>query len=182
MADKNQERDRPSEDRDRPSIGRAVLYALQIGFFAGVIWGLVRWLAVSLNLTRVPQAFLADPWVRREALNSIVWHVTGLALFIVMSLVAALVYLLVLGNLRGPWPGILFGGAWWALLFLWIGPLTGMTKPVRAIGWNSIACELGIYLCWGLFIGYSIAFEFHDEASREPAGKASGGRKAQPAS
>ncbi|RUS48049.1 YqhR family membrane protein [Cohnella sp. AR92] len=174
-------------DRSREPEGRGTVsafrYALQIGFFAGVIWGLVRWLVVALNLTEVPQAFLADSWMPRAKLNTAYWHCAGFVLFIAMSIAAAVLYWLLLGALRGPWPGVVFGGAWWCLLFLVIGPPTGMTESVRVIGWNSIVSELGLYLVWGLFIGYSIAFEFHDEASREPAGKAdSGGRKAQPSS
>ncbi|THF75922.1 YqhR family membrane protein [Cohnella fermenti] len=181
MSDKDEhkrshEQERMGNRRKKTTARRAAMYALQIGFFAGLIWGLLRWLLVSLKLTNVPQAFLADPWVRRDALNSVFWHCMGLAMFIVMSIVAAFVYWLLLGALRGPWPGIVFGAAWWALLFAAIGPPAGLTESLRVIGWNSIFSELGLYLIWGLFIGYSIAFEFHDEGAREPNPKASGGR------
>jgi len=173
---KEEQRDRSRRRSKRRTHPAA--FSLATGFFAGLIWGFARWFAVSLNFTRVPQAFLVDGWVKRSSLHSAWWHWTGLLLFIVMSMIAALVYWLVLGRLRGPWPGIAFGAAWWALLFLIVGPPTGTTESVRVLGWNSIFTELCLYLVWGLFIGYSFAFEFHDEAAREPSGES--GKKGRP--
>nr|WP_238357517.1 YqhR family membrane protein [Cohnella zeiphila] len=154
------------------------VFSLSIGFFAGIFWGLARWFAVSLNFTKVPQAFLVDAWVKRSTLHSAGWHWIGLLLFVVMSVVAAMLYWLLLGRLHGPWPGLFFGAAWWAMLFLVVGPPTGTTEPVRTLGWNSIFTELCLYLIWGLFIGYSYAFEFHDESAREPKG--SSGKRGGP--
>jgi len=189
----------PGRERERPASVRAeegrigsshpapersyhpAVFSLVTGLFAGLFWGFVRWFAVSLHFTKVPQAFLADAWVRRSALGSAGWQWLGLALFAAMSIVAALLYWLLLGRLRGPWPGMIFGAAWWAMLFLVIGPPTGTTDPVRSLGWNSIITELCLYVVWGLFIGYSYAFEFHDEAGREPAGGSGGDRQPEPA-
>ncbi|MCC3373374.1 YqhR family membrane protein [Cohnella sp. REN36] len=156
------------------------LFVLILGVCGGVIWGLARWLAVALSFTKVPQAFLADPWIKRASLNTFGWHLAGLGMFVLMTIVAAFVYWLLLGKLAGPWPGFWFGLAWWALLF-GIGPATGAIPPLRTIGWNSIFSELCLYVVWGLFIGYSYAFEFHDESAREPA-KADSGEQPQPAS
>ncbi|MDI4645342.1 YqhR family membrane protein [Cohnella hashimotonis] len=144
------------------------VYCLTLGLFAGLIWGLLRWLTVAMNLTKVPQAFLADPFIKRERLDTVAWHCVGLALFVVMSILAAYLYWLILGKLKGPWPGLLFGAAWWGLLFLWIGPMTGAVPAFKEIGLGSIFTECSIYLLWGLFIGYSFAFEFHKESAREP--------------
>jgi uncharacterized membrane protein YagU involved in acid resistance len=159
-----------SENRERFAPGRTppVEYCLKIGFFAGLIWGGIRWLAVAMNLTRVPAAFLADPWVRRNALASAHWQWTGLALFVLMSVAAALVYYLLFRPYRGPVPGLLFGAVWWAVVYLWVGPMIGAVPPLKKIGWNSLLTDASLFVIWGLFIGYSIAFEFHDEAGREP--------------
>jgi len=151
------------------------MFSLNIGFYAGLIWGLVRWLATGLNFTNVNQAFLLDPFVPRKLLGSVYWQFAGWAAFILMSMLAALVYAAALGRLRGPWPGLLFGAAWWGLIYAWLGPIIGALPPLYKIGWNSIATDFCLFLVWGLFIGFSIAFEFHDEAGREPATKPSKG-------
>lgn len=144
------------------------VYCLTLGLFAGLIWGSLRWLSVALNFTKVPQAFLADPFIKRTHLDTIAWHCVGLALFVLMSIVAAYLYWFILGKLRGPWPGLFFGAAWWVLLFFWIGPATGAIPAFKEIGLGSVFTECAVYVLWGLFIGYSFAFEFHNESAREP--------------
>lgn len=145
------------------------MHSLKIGLFAGVIWGLVRWLATGLNFTRVTQAYLLDPFVERKLLGSFWWQFAGWLAFIAMSVVAALVYWLLLGRLKGPWPGLLFGAGWWGIFYALAGPLIGAVPSLRTIGWDSMTTDFCLYAVWGLFIGYSIAFELHDEFEREPA-------------
>jgi hypothetical protein len=143
-------------------------FSLKIGFFAGLLWGGVRWMAAAMNFTKVSAAFLADPWVRRSALGSAFWQAAGYALFILMSLAAALVYGRVMRRFRSPAAGLLFGIGWWAVIYLLAGPLIGAVPPLGRIGWNSLITDLCLFAAWGIFIGYSIAFEFHNEVRREP--------------
>lgn len=166
---------------NRPNPTQPVMFSLKIGFFAGVIWGLVRWLATGLNLTEVTQAFLLDPFVPRKVLGGFYWQTLGWFMFIAMSMLAAWIYVLLLGRLQGPWPGLLFGAAWWGAFYALAGPATGAVPPLNTIGWNSMATDFCLFLIWGLFIGYSIAFELHDEAEREPATKKQEGSQ-QPSS
>jgi len=63
---------------------------------------------------------------------------------------------------------LVFGAAWWAAFYAAAGPMIGAVPPLRTIGWNSLLADLSLFVIWGLFIGYSIAFEFHQEARREP--------------
>lgn len=173
-------RDREGRREENVWTGKAALHALKIGVAAGVLWGLVRWLATGLNFTEVTQAYLLDPFARRDALGSGWWQLAGWGAFIVMSIVAAFVYWVVLGMLRGPWPGLLFGAAWWGIFYAGLGPVIGAVPPLRTIGWNSMATDFCLYVVWGLFIGYSLAFELHDEMKREPNRNPSKGGAAQP--
>jgi len=167
----------PNKDSERTSDNRSgfgtdntnpAAYCLKIGIAAGVIWGLIRWLAVAMNLTKVSQAFLIDPWVKRSALGYGYWQIAGFAAFILMSIAAAYVYYGIVRSFRGPVPGLIFGIAWWAALYAAAGPLVGAVPSLATIGWNSLLTDLCLFVIWGLFIGYSIAFEFHQEAGREP--------------
>jgi len=173
-AEQNVESFRPTGNSEH---GRTppVLFSLKIGFFAGLIWGLLRWLATGLHFTSVAQAFLLDPFVPRAWLGGFYWQAGGLAAFIAMSMLAAVVYVALLGKLSGPWPGIGFGAIWWVLAYAWAGPYIGAVPPLNRIGWDSLVTDFCLFLMWGLFIGYSIAFELHDEAKREPAMKSARG-------
>jgi hypothetical protein len=162
MADSGKER------RNENAKTSPAAYIVQIGFFAGLIGWSVRWTAAAMNFTRVPAAFLADPWVRRSALTSPQGQFAGFALFILMSIAAAFLYFALLKPFRGPVPGLVFGFVWWAALYWGIGPMIGAVPALNQIGANSWITDLCIFLVWGLFIGYSIAYEYHDESEREP--------------
>jgi magnesium-transporting ATPase (P-type) len=144
------------------------LFSIKIGFFAGLIWGIIRWMFYEMKFTRILPGFAADPFFKASFLKTAWGEVVGIAAFVLFSIAAALIYKVALGRLRGPWPGILYGAAWWAILFTAVGPMLGIMESVRKAGWNTLYTELCVFLLWGVFIGYSIAFEFTDEASREP--------------
>ncbi|MCU6710160.1 YqhR family membrane protein [Paenibacillus sp. J5C_2022] len=155
-------------DRREKHVTNRWLYALQIGFFGGLIWGGLRWLFYEMKFTKVLPGFLGEPFLLTSFLRSPWGLATGIGLYILFSIAAAFLYIALFSKLRGPWPGMLYGLFWWGVLFLAFGPMLGMMGPITAIGWDSFYSELCVSLLWGLFIGYSIAFEFTDEASREP--------------
>lgn len=157
------------QQRDSRESTNAVLFSLQIGLFAGLIWGLLRLAFFEMNMTRVLPGYMLEPFFRHSFLNTVPGIAIGIGGYVLFSAAAALLYRVLMGKLRGPWPGMLYG-AGWSLLFGAIGPWLGMMPKLNEIGWNSIITEFCIFVLWGLFIGYSIAFEFTDEASREPIG------------
>lgn len=146
------------------------LFSSVIGFFAGLIWGVTRWLFYELKFTVELPGLIVDPFFKSSYLKTGWGLVVGIASYIIFSILAALIYKALLGKLRGPWPGVFYGLGWWVVMFLILGPTLGFSRQITVAGWNTLFSELCIFLLWGLFIGYSIAFEFTDEASREPMG------------
>ncbi|NIK77448.1 magnesium-transporting ATPase (P-type) [Paenibacillus castaneae] len=144
------------------------LYSISIGFYAGVIWGLVRWLLYQMKFTTIMTGFAADPFFRASFLKSGWGILVSLGSYILLSIIAAFLYTMLLRRLGGPWPGICYGLVWWAVLFIIAGPMLKIMKPIWQVGWNTFFTELCVSLLWGVFIGYSISFEFTDESSREP--------------
>lgn len=142
-------------------------YALYIGFFAGLIWGLAGHVLSYFAFTEVAPAFWLTPWVDKSFLSSWRGQVAGLALYICYSIVAALLYTAVLRKARGPWPGIAYGLAWYVLLFCVIGPLLGLIPSFGKLATHTHLAELCRSLLWGVFIGYSITLEFTDDRRRE---------------
>lgn len=161
-------RDRGSRERSHRT--NPWIFPIEIGFYAGLFFGTLRWICFKLNFTKIITGFLLDSFFGHDFLQSGWGVVAGIVSFIVFSIVAAFLYKVALGRLKGPWPGIFYGFGWWAILFGLIGPLLGLTGWLHEIGWNTFFTELCILTVWGLFIGFSIAFEFTDEASREPLG------------
>lgn len=173
--------------KDRPGSGEGVqpgqqqtqtvrrtnplLFAVQLGFFAGLLWGAVRWFCYTFHFTKVLPGFIADMFYTSDYLRTMPGQFVGWAYFIAFSIIASLLYTFLLKKAKGPWPGIVYGLLWWGIIFLWIGPPFGMTLPIQLLGWNTFWTELCLFLLWGIFIGYTVAIEFNDERVREPRQK-----------
>ena len=167
------------ERSDRPYKTNPWTYCLMLGIYAGLIWGLMRWLMYIVNFTSVIPGFLLEPFFRRSFLETYWGNLLGLGSFIVFSIVAAYIYKALLGKFTGPWAGIVYGVLWWGVLFASVGPLLGLMAPLQQLGWNTIIAELCVFTVWGLFIGFTIAFEFNNEESREPMEAAGGPARRQ---
>lgn len=142
-------------------------FALYIGFFAGLIWGGVKIIEFAMRFTEVVPGFLLEPYYKHSYLIKGEGIMLGWFSFILFSLFASILYMLLLSRFSGPWPGFGYGLAWWCLLYLLIGPVSGMMKPVPQLDVNSFVADLCLFILWGVFIGYSISFEFTDEQKRE---------------
>ncbi|WP_442601234.1 YqhR family membrane protein [Paenibacillus sp. KN14-4R] len=153
------------------------LFALYIGFFAGLIWGLLKIVEYYFQFTTVVPGFMVEPFFLHQFLEQWRGCLVGLGSFIVFSIIASYIYMFLCSKLIGPWPGLVYGALWWCLIFLLIGPLTGMIEGITTLGLTTILTELCLFVLWGLFIGYSISFEFTNESEREPNKKASGNQQ-----
>ncbi|WP_028544128.1 YqhR family membrane protein [Paenibacillus taiwanensis] len=152
-------------------------FAMQLGMFAGLIWGGLRWLAYAFHFTIVVPGFLMEPFYNHTYLVTARGGAAGYVVFIGFSMLASVIYTMFLKKVPGPWAGIVYGILWWVILFVAVGPLVKMMPPVTKTTWNSIYTDFCLFLLWGLFIGYTVAMEFNDERLREPG--ASGGRHDQ---
>jgi len=156
------------ENFKQTGITRPFAYALNIGFFAGLFWSCIRLVGYYCHFTNEPVSFLLKHFLTEQQLTNIVGNVLGTASFILFSMLAALIYMWLFRNLEGPWPGLWYGLGWWGVLF-GAGPFIGITKSINGSELTLVLTDLCVFIVWGLFIGYSIAFEFTDESSREPA-------------
>lgn len=156
------------ENQKRSTLTNPVLYSIQIGFFAGLIWGGFRWIFFVFQLTTVLPGYMAEPFYKHSFLLSNYGHLVGWGYFTLFSILATMLYTFALRKLKGPWPGIIYGVAWWAIIYGGIGPALFMIKPLTKMGWPSLTTEFCVFILWGLFIGYSVAMEYTDERGREP--------------
>ncbi|MBW4081825.1 YqhR family membrane protein [Paenibacillus sp. S150] len=141
-------------------------FALELGFFAGLIWGGARWLMYAMHFTKVIPGFLAEPFFKHDFLTTPAGHLLGYLSFIVFSVIASLLYVLIFRKLKGPWPGMIYGMLCWSGVFL-AGSRLFLQQPPFRLPWNSVISEFCIFLLWGLFIGYTAAIEYTDERKRE---------------
>lgn len=144
------------------------LFALNVGFFAGIVWGIIKILSYYIGFTKVIPAFLAEPFFKDPLLQGWTGHLLGLGHFVLFSMLAALIYALLLYKINGPWLGYAYGILWWSIIYLGVGPMLQMMKRIDHLDWNTIINDFCIFLLWGVFIGYTIAFEYNDQRITEP--------------
>lgn len=159
--------------KEKPHQTNIWWFALELGFFAGIIWGGIRWAAYALHFTIVVPGFLVEPLFKHAFLESARGGWLGWGCFMLLSIVASLIYTLLLRKIPGPWAGMAYGVLWWAILFVGIGPLLKLMPMITKVTWNSVWTDMCLFLLWGLFIGYTVAIEFNDERLREPVSKPS---------
>ncbi|MCD1260667.1 hypothetical protein B5M42_017845 [Paenibacillus athensensis] len=152
----------------KPMKTNRLLFALYIGFFAGLIWGALKIVEHYLKFTDIVVGLFVEPFYRHDYLSNWQGVLIGWAAFIGFSVVAAFLYAVTMWKLPGPWWGLGYGAFWWAVIYLFVGPLAGMVYWINAYDWNTILTDGCLFLLWGMFIGYSIAVEYTDERSREP--------------
>jgi hypothetical protein len=144
---------------------RPIPYALMVGFFAGVIWGALRIFFFALGFTEVVPGFLVEPFFKHDFLAGVRGYFVGWASFIVLSMIAALIYTIFAKMIKGPWPGVAYGLIWFGVLYLLLGPMIGLINR-SDMDVNSILTDACTFVLWGVFIGYTITFEFTDERER----------------
>ncbi|WP_233532004.1 YqhR family membrane protein [Paenibacillus alkalitolerans] len=146
---------------------RKLPFALYLGFFAGVIWGAVRILFYFLRFTEVLPGFLAEPFFLHNFLAGVGGWMVGWVFWTVFSIIASLIYTFLFHWLKGPWYGVAYGLIWFVFWILLVGPWYEMAEPIGVISWNTLFTEGSLFALWGVFIGYSVAFEFTDERERD---------------
>jgi len=144
-----------------------VAFSLYIGIFAGIIWGVLKISEYRLKFTNIAVGFLIKPFFTKVFLDTWIGLLLGEAVFILFSMMAAVVYYTFLRKAKGPYYGISYGISWWLLLYLLVGPLCGMMSPLYNMNLTSTITDGCLFILWGLFIGYSIAFEYTNEQNRE---------------
>lgn len=156
------------EQQTKSTLTNPLLFALQLGFFAGFIWGGLRWIFYIFRFTSVLPGFMAEPFYKTSFLQTTPGHWIGWLYYILFSMMAAIIYTFLFRKLKGPWPGVLYGVFWWGILFGLVGPMYRMTPLLNKSSWNTNTTEFCVFLLWGLFIGYTVAMEYTDERGREP--------------
>lgn len=133
-----------------------------IGFFGGLIWGLVHFITYYLNLTKIGPAFILNPWALGEWKNQLLGQVLGVFAISLISIGIAFLYRGVFAKFNSITLSLIFGAALWALIFYALNPLFPDIKPLSKLDKNTIVTTGCIFLLYGLFVGYSISFHYNE--------------------
>lgn len=142
-------------------------YALIIGLFGGIIWGVIAQIASYFHFMSIDINAVVK-YVNVTKIHSGFPKVlAGLIFHTAVSVVLAMIYYFLLKKSKTIWGGILFGAAIWIFLFVIIHPLLASIPSWRALNSDTLSTTLCLLLLYGLFIGYSISYGYEQHLLKE---------------
>nr|WP_096188457.1 YqhR family membrane protein [Evansella halocellulosilytica] len=138
-----------------------------IGLFGGFIWSVIGYISFYLNFTRVGPALALMPWALGDWKNGWLGQLIGIVFISLLSIAVAFLYRMIFAKVNHWWPGVVFGFVLWAVVFGVLQPIFPGLKPLPSLDLNTIITNICLYVVYGLFIGYSISYEYHERTVHE---------------
>lgn len=132
-----------------------------VGFYGGLIWGVIGYLAYLLQFSLYGPAFILKPFIVADWVHTALGQWMGIFVLALVSIGVALVYKFAFARIPYMWCGLLYGAAFWILVFYVLNPLFFDLKPLEFIEETTLVTTFCLFLLYGLFIGYTISFEYH---------------------
>ncbi|WP_413379783.1 YqhR family membrane protein [Alkalihalobacillus sp. 1P02AB] len=134
-----------------------------IGLFGGLIWASIWYFSFFFNFIRVGPALILMPWALADWKDTYIGQLVGIVVIMILSIGIAFFYKVTLQRMKSLWAGVGFGVLLWVLLFYILNPLFPGLKTVQNLDSNTIVTSLCLFALYGLFIGYSISYEFAEQ-------------------
>lgn len=140
---------------------------IMIGFFGGLIWSILGYLAYMINFTKVGPALILAPWALGKWKDKTLGQFIGIVAICIVSILLALLYKYVLGKIKSLWIGIGFGLILWVIIFYILQPWIPGLGHVTQLGKNTISTTACLFSLYGLFVGYSISFDMESYSNAD---------------
>ncbi|MCM3692465.1 YqhR family membrane protein [Neobacillus niacini] len=137
------------------------------GLFGGLFWGTVGFFAYYFNFTEIRPNIILGPWALGEWKNEWLGTVISIILLGILSVGGAFVYSIALKKFNGIWLGLGYGIALFLIVYLVLNPVFSEMKPFLELSRNTVITSICLYLVYGLFIGYSINYEYENNHMEE---------------
>ncbi|MDM5302442.1 YqhR family membrane protein [Bacillus subtilis] len=167
-SEKKTEQNEQSYEKQGPPVPMASRVAAT-GFFGGVLWSFIAYIAYLFHFSEVSPNMILQPFVLGEWKKHGLGTVISIILIGILSIGAAFLYFLLLKRLKTMWPGILYGFLLWMLVFFVFNPIFPDVRAVIELKADTVITTICIYLLYGLFVGYSISFEYNELNSEKLA-------------
>jgi hypothetical protein len=137
------------------------------GLFGGVFWGAIGFFAYFLSFTEIRPNVILEPWALGHWKTGWLGTVISILIMGIFSVGAAFVYYAVLKKFKGIWFGLGYGLVLFLLVFFVLNPLFPGIKPFFNLSRDTIITSICLYIVYGIFIGYSINYEYQNNKVQE---------------
>jgi hypothetical protein len=129
------------------------------GFFGGLFWSLMGYIAYYFNFTDVGPAIVLNPIALGDWKNEGLGQAISIIIIAIISIGIAILYNIMLQKVEKIWVSMLFGAALWGVVFYLLNPIFPGLEPVTKLGMNTIITTICLYILYGTFIGYSVSYD-----------------------
>ncbi|MCL6570819.1 MAG: hypothetical protein K6T88_03940 [Bacillus sp. (in: Bacteria)] len=132
------------------------------GLFGGIFWATIGLVASYINFTEIRPNVILEPWTLGNWKYEWIGTVISIILIGLLSVGVAFIYYAVLKKFTGFWFGLGYGLVLFLLVFFVLNPLFPGIKPFFDLSRDTIITSICLYMVYGIFIGYSINYEFQN--------------------
>ncbi|HEX6922558.1 MAG TPA: YqhR family membrane protein [Bacillales bacterium] len=168
-----QGQDRKLQQDNKPKPMSYGTKCVLIGFWGGLICGVIGFIAYLLNFTAFGPALALAPWALGDWKNELLGQIVGIFAIALLSILTSLVYKVILARWYTMWLGVVYGAVIWFVIFYVLNPIFPGLKSIADFDKNTLISSICLYIFYGLFIGYSVSFEYHE--LNNPNGEATSG-------
>lgn len=155
MADKKARLEQNQDEKPTSFLSMVVM----TGFFGGILWSAIGYLAHILNFTSIHPNVILEPWALGDWKKGWLGTVISILLIGGISIIAALLYYAALRKIKSILAGICYGILLFLLVFFVLNPIFPGIDPIGELNRNTIITSFCIYILFGTFVGYSISYE-----------------------
>lgn len=147
----------------RLNYSKVIIHTSITGFVGGVFWGSVGMILYYFNFLEInPKMYLLKPWINVEWVNHFQGDILSLLITGLLSILVSLVYLLIFRKIHSIWVGFMYGIILWCIIFIILQPLFTNIKGILQFKKETIITSLSLFILYGTFIGYSIAYDYYE--------------------
>lgn len=151
------------QDNGKPIYYMSLLQLTIItGFVAGFFGSLFGYFLHYFNFTKVSPAIILAIF-RGDWKNGWLGVFIACIIYGILSILVALIYYLLLRKKQSIWLAGLYGILILLIVFFVFHPLFTELKPIYEYDLLTIITEICFFLLYGIFIGFSISFEYHEQ-------------------
>ncbi|MCF6137866.1 YqhR family membrane protein [Pseudalkalibacillus berkeleyi] len=165
--DENEQLEQNKGEKQYSYTGRV----LTIGFVGGLFWSLIGYAVYMLNFTRIRPSLVLSPWAVGDWKDKALGDWIGILVIGLLSMLVAIVYKVLFSKFKHMVTGIIFGIVLWGIVFFLFNPMFPTLKPIQELGINTLITTLCLYVLYGLFVGFSISFDYDELQKAQKQGR-----------
>lgn len=138
------------------------------GFTGGVIASIAGLVMYYFNFTEVsPKSFVLRSWIHASWIDGWLGNLITILIIGLVSMLIAFIYYISMRKLYSMWIGVIFGLILWGVVFFVLQPLFPNIPAFVDLDANTLVSSACLFVLYGTFIGYSIAYDYHDSKVKE---------------